>query len=111
VLSLAFDFHDQWSGEGSRLEKMARIPIPITIQNDYGFFLSEAGEYEAAEGVLRDVIVQAPKRAAARLNLADTLWALGKADEAREEYKVYAGLVPVDKRPPRVAERCPGCAR
>jgi thioredoxin-like negative regulator of GroEL len=111
VLSLAFGLHDQWSGEGSRLEKMARIPISILIQNDYGFFLSEAGEHEAAEEVLRDVVSQSPDRGVARLNLADTLWELGKSEEARNEYEAYAKLIPAGRRPARVAERCPACAK
>ena len=80
----------------------------IGIQNDYGFFLDEAGDHARAEAELRAVVASDPRRAAAHLNLADALWALGKTHEAMVEYEAYAKRVPARKRPPRVAERLKG---
>jgi tetratricopeptide (TPR) repeat protein len=77
--------------------------------NDYGYFLQQAGEHERAVKVFSAVIAAEPGRAAAHLNLADSLWALNQKAEARSHYGTYRQLMAVAKRgaqvPARVAER------
>lgn len=59
------------------------------IMNDYAFFLSESGNHQAAEPILRQVLQVAPDRTVAYLNLADVLWNLGRPEEARAYYRQY----------------------
>lgn len=77
--------------------------------NDHGYFLQAAGEHARAVKIFEAVVARDPHRAAARLNLADSLWALDRKDEAREHYKTYRELMDAAKKsgnvPPRVGER------
>jgi tetratricopeptide (TPR) repeat protein len=77
--------------------------------NDYGYFLQRSGENGLAVNIFSAVIAADAERAAAHLNLADSLWALDKKDEARSHYKTYRQLMAAAKRgadiPARVAER------
>lgn len=77
--------------------------------NDYGFFLQHAGNDGAAVNIFAAVVQADPKRAAAYLNLADSLWTLDRKAEARAHYKTYQQLMNDENRqsriPARVAER------
>ncbi|HEV2912171.1 MAG TPA: bacterial transcriptional activator domain-containing protein [Pyrinomonadaceae bacterium] len=77
--------------------------------NDYGYFLQEAGDDEAAVNVFAAVIREDPTRAAAYLNLADSLWKLNRKTEARSHYETYRRLMSAAKRvdqiPVRVSAR------
>lgn len=81
----------------------------LAALNDYGFYLQEAGDHAAAHAPLALVVGQDPARRPARLNLADTLWALGRRDEARTHYRAYRQMMKGAgrdaRRDARVAER------
>lgn len=81
----------------------------IPALNDYGYFLQRTGDDRRAAQVFRAVIERDAKRAAAYLNLADSLWTLDEKDAAREQYRAYGRLMAAEKRPakipPRVAVR------
>lgn len=77
--------------------------------NDYGFFLQQAGKHGLAIPIFNLVIKADPQRAVAYLNLADSLWALERKEEAKSHYKTYQRLMAEANKggqiPPRVAER------
>ncbi|HEY0077354.1 MAG TPA: tetratricopeptide repeat protein [Pyrinomonadaceae bacterium] len=81
----------------------------LTALNDYGYFLQQAGDNRAALPVFEAVVRLAPQRAVARLNLADSLWALGDVDDAKRQYQLYQHMMTADDKrdriPARVAER------
>lgn len=77
--------------------------------NDYGFYLEEAGEHEAAIEPLRLALERDLKRTVAYLNLADAEYALGRMAQAKENYAEYLKQMTAagkaDKVPARVTER------
>ena len=81
----------------------------LAALNDYGYFLQQAGDDRAALPVFEAVVRLSPQRAAARLNLADSLWALGNLDDAKRQYRLYQQMMKAenkaDRTPARVAER------
>ncbi len=61
----------------------------------YAFALTQSGQdLEYAEELWRRVILQDPNRHAAHEELANTLWALGRKEEARQEMQVCIELEP-----------------
>ena len=108
----AVEIMDEAFGSGSDInpcEGILAAADAIEIVNNYGFFLGEVGRHEEALEVLEEVLEEAPDRAVARLNIADSLWALGKQDLARQHYGAYAMAIPKAKWPKRLVERCPMC--
>jgi hypothetical protein len=77
--------------------------------NDYGYFLQQAGDHHGAIPIFNIVIKEDPPRAVAYLNLADSLWALDRKEEAKSYYKTYQRLMAEANKgtqiPLRVAER------
>jgi len=76
---------------------------------DYGFFLQEAGDHKAAVPIFEAAIKASPQYVVAYLNLADSLWALGRQAEAKERYRTYQRLMAAENKreriPPRVTEQ------
>lgn len=87
-------------------------PDVTVALNDLGFFLSEAGVNDRAVAVLRRVLVRAPDRAVAFLNLADAEYTLGDAASASAHYRQYQTLMEragkTGKVPARVVDRLAG---
>jgi tetratricopeptide (TPR) repeat protein len=77
--------------------------------NDYGFFLQEAGNHQAAVPIFEAVIKEDSTRIVAYLNLADSFWPLARKAEAKHNYQAYQRLMikagKADKIPSQVAER------
>lgn len=77
--------------------------------NDLGFLFEQAGYFSEAIELLNEVTTQQPKRAVAYLNLADSYWAAGNADQASIMYEKYQSLMKeqgnTNKVPKRVIER------
>jgi len=63
--------------------------VDISIVNDLGFFLEQAGQFENARKILDGVISHHPDRIPAYLNIADAYMGLGKHSAARDYYKEY----------------------
>jgi hypothetical protein len=77
--------------------------------NNLAFFLQEAGDHTQAIPLLRAVLVKAPQRPVAFLNLADSLFAASKTAEAADWYAKYRDALTQAKKagkiPARVTER------
>ncbi len=79
--------------EGNPVSAFIGLEEYAGILNDYGFLLAESGRHSEALPVLERVVVLAPDRAAARLNLADVLWETGDAAAAAAQYRCYVSLL------------------
>lgn len=81
----------------------------ISEYNDLGFYFAQGGEHLLAMQVYDRLLVVAPDRVPLKLNVADSLWALGKKDEAEQYYAEYIGAMKKknmeNKIPGRVKER------
>lgn len=89
---------------------MACHPPARNVQafNDLGFYLAQGGNDELALKFYRGVEAVG-KRTVLMLNIADSLWRLGRKDEAQRYYSQYRDAMSADgkaqKIPQRVVER------
>jgi hypothetical protein len=81
----------------------------ISEYNDMGFYFAQAGEHLLAMQIYDRLLVVAPDRVPLKLNVADSLWALGKKNEAKQYYAEYISALRKknmeSKTPGRVKER------
>lgn len=81
----------------------------VTEYNNIGFYLSQGGEHLLAIQIYDKLLSLAPSRVPLKLNMADSLWAVGKKDKAKIFYNAYRnGMLKIgriDSIPARVAER------
>ncbi|MBX8488212.1 M48 family metallopeptidase [Pseudomonas cichorii] len=81
----------------------------IAEYNDIGFYFAEGGDDLLAMQIYTKLLSLAPDRVPLKLNVADSLWALGKQDESRKYYFSYHDLMikkgMLAKVPKRVEER------
>ncbi|KJZ48499.1 type IV pilus biogenesis/stability protein PilW [Pseudomonas fluorescens] len=81
----------------------------VTAYNDIGFYFAEGGEHLLAMQIYQRLLSVAPDRVPLKLNVADSLWALGKHGEAKPYYINYRsamlGKGLGNKIPQRVVER------
>ncbi|MPQ84267.1 tetratricopeptide repeat protein [Pseudomonas sp. MAFF 730085] len=61
----------------------------ISALNDIGFYLANEGEHVIAMQIYKRLLDIAPSRIPLKLNTADSLWALGKRNEAKLYYAEY----------------------
>ncbi|AZE26679.1 tetratricopeptide repeat protein [Pseudomonas chlororaphis] len=61
----------------------------ISEYNDIGFYFAQGGEHLLAMQIYNRLLSLAPDRVPLKLNVADSLWALGKHDEAKPYYAAY----------------------
>lgn len=98
---------ERWLTTWKEIEVDTAVYAPAL--NDYGFYLQETGEHATAVAVFEAVVEREARLAVARLNLADSLWALGRKPEARAHYKAYRELMTAENKaariPARVGER------
>lgn len=106
---LALSMENRTSYINSPMEQHLPFSTFIVILNDYGFFLEQAGRYEDAVEVLRDVLRMDPYRLVAQINLADALWGLYLYHQASHHYRMYwermEELGREERVPDRVTER------
>jgi len=67
--------------------------LDIKNSNDIAYYLAEAQIYEEAIFILKNIIKKEPTRIVAYLNLADSYWAIGNKESAKENYKKYVELM------------------
>ena len=72
--------------------EMTKQPRNALAINNYAWSLHLAGKYADAEGYLREAISIAPDREIAYANLGETLWKLGRRDEAAAMYRKFLEL-------------------
>ncbi|MBP5943944.1 MULTISPECIES: tetratricopeptide repeat protein [unclassified Pseudomonas] len=81
----------------------------VAAYNDIGFYFAEGGENLLATQVYERLLPLAPDRVPLKLNMADSLWALGKHNEAKNYYVEYRSVMAKKglsgKIPARVGER------
>ncbi|WP_223553716.1 tetratricopeptide repeat protein [Pseudomonas sp. BF-R-01] len=81
----------------------------VLAYNDIGFYFAEGGEHLLAMQIYQRLLGVAPDRVPLKLNVADSLWALGKHDEAKPYYAEYRDTMRkkgiASKIPKRVEER------
>jgi tetratricopeptide (TPR) repeat protein len=81
----------------------------VAEYNDIGFFLAQGGENEAAMEFYKNLLRVAPDRIPLKINIADSLFALGKQKDARDYYLAYRNAMiakgSLDKVPARVDAR------
>jgi tetratricopeptide (TPR) repeat protein len=63
--------------------------IYISALNDYGLYLQKLDQDAEAMRVLAAVISVEPQREIAYLNLADTLWHMGRKEDALPYFQKY----------------------
>ncbi|SMS12841.1 hypothetical protein CFBP1590__5255 [Pseudomonas viridiflava] len=70
---------------------MACYPVDedIAAYNDLGFYFAEGGEHLWAMQIYEKLLDLAPRRIPLQLNVADSLWALGRHDDAKSHYAIY----------------------
>lgn len=98
---------DRWLAAWLTLD--LKPPDYVLALNEYGYFLQRAGDHRAALPIFENVVRASPERVVARLNLADTLWALGRQTDARLHYHTYQLTMittgKASKVPPHVVTR------
>jgi len=67
--------------------------LDVKNSNDIAYYLEEAKIYEEAIFILKSIIKKEPNRVVAYLNLADSYWAIGNQELAKENYKKYIELM------------------
>ncbi|MBX9686151.1 MAG: tetratricopeptide repeat protein [Candidatus Obscuribacterales bacterium] len=74
--------------------KFQGLPLAdyVSALNDYGFFLQQSGNLKESSEALLLVVKASPQRAVAHLNLADSLWQMGKRSQAIKSYQLYLAL-------------------
>jgi len=72
--------------------------LDIKNSNDIAYYLEEAQIYEEAIFILKSIIKKESTRTVAYLNLADSYWAIGNEDLAKENYKKYIELMKFQKK-------------
>lgn len=81
----------------------------ISEYNDIGFYFAQGGEHLLAMQIYNKLLSLAPDRVPLKLNVADSLWALGKQAEAKSFYVAYRDAMlkrgAASKVPVRVEER------
>jgi len=81
----------------------------ISEYNDIGFYFAQGGEHLLAMQIYNKLLGLAPERVPLKLNVADSLWALGKQAEAKSFYVSYWDVMlkkgAANKVPVRVEER------
>jgi hypothetical protein len=81
----------------------------ISEYNDIGFYFAQGGEHLLAMQIYNKLLSFAPDRVSLKLNVADSLWALGKQEEAKSFYAGYRDSMlkkgTANKVPVRVEER------
>jgi hypothetical protein len=81
----------------------------VVTYNDLGFYFAQGGEHHIALEIYRRLLSVAPDRVVLLLNTADSLWELGRLDEARSYYKSYGSAMIKDDKggmvPQRVGDR------
>jgi hypothetical protein len=81
----------------------------ISEYNDIGFYFAQGGEHLLAMQIYNKLLSFAPDRVPLKLNVADSLWALGKQEEAKSFYADYRESMlkkgTANKVPARVEER------
>jgi hypothetical protein len=81
----------------------------ISEYNDIGFYFAQGGEHLLAMQIYNRLLSLAHDRVPLKLNVADSLWALGKHDEAKSYYVAYREAMMkksgASKVPKRVEER------
>jgi len=90
---------------------MACYPPEMNISeyNNIGFYFAQGGQHLLAMQIYNRLLSLAPDRVPLKLNVADSLWALGKQDQARSFYVAYREAMlrkgAASKLPKRVDER------
>ncbi|WP_248742398.1 MULTISPECIES: tetratricopeptide repeat protein [unclassified Pseudomonas] len=81
----------------------------ISSYNDLAFYLAQGGEHQLAMQIYNELLPLAPDRIPLKLNVADSLWALGRNNEAKVLYVDYRAAMlkrgMLEKVPVRVGER------
>lgn len=77
--------------------------------NDIGYYLANIGDHTDAIDIYKKVMLAAPSRTPLKLNMADSMWAIGKKNEAKKYYDDYKKAMSSEggsgKIPSRVNER------
>jgi hypothetical protein len=81
----------------------------VSDYNDIGYYFAQGGDNKTALKIYKNLLTIAPDRIPLQLNAADSMWALGDKNEAKELYGIYKGLMLskglVVKIPARVNDR------
>jgi hypothetical protein len=85
---------------------MACHPPAQNVQafNDLGFYLAEGGNDELALAFYRGVEAVG-KRTVLMLNMADSLWRLGRKDEAQRYYRQYRDAMSAEGKAQKIPQR------
>jgi len=78
-----------------------KFPLSKNNLNDYNniaYILSINGNQKTAIELLREILHKFPNRTVAYLNLADSYWAIGNQELAKENYKKYIELMKFQKK-------------
>jgi len=85
-----------------RFNQLPNTPTVIQRLNDAAFFLDLGGHHQEAIELLEQLVAVEPRRTAAHLNLADALWGVGEAQEAKVHYELFRQLLKKDDRHKKV---------
>lgn len=81
----------------------------ISQYNDLGFYFAQGGEHALAMQIYNRLLTVSPERIPLQLNVADSLWALGKQGAAKSYYSAYRDAMQKkgseSKIPQRVSDR------
>lgn len=93
-----------YMGIGSYL---ACHPARNNIQslNDIGFYIAESGDYNFALEIYRKIESISPERTVLKLNIADSLWSIGKLEDAKKYYKSYKDSMILKNSSKKIPER------
>ncbi|MEB0043806.1 MULTISPECIES: hypothetical protein [unclassified Pseudomonas] len=81
----------------------------ISEYNDIGFYFSQDDEHILAMEIYKQLLILAPDRVPLKLNIADSLWTLGRKNEVKSFYAAYLDAMlkkgAANKVPARVEAR------
>ena len=103
-----FSYYD-WTGDKSWIDYVSITNQNLTKLNDFAYNLESINPNVSID-ILQKIILKYPERIVAYLNLADSYWAIGNQELAKENYIKYISLMKsqkkdINKIPKQVWER------
>lgn len=91
IPKLKFNYYE-WTANKSWLDYIIISNQNITKLNDFAYNI-ESVNPSVAINLLRKILEKFPNRTVAYLNIADSYWAIGNQESAKENYKKYVSLM------------------
>jgi tetratricopeptide (TPR) repeat protein len=96
IPKLPFNYYD-WTSDKSWIDYVSISNQNLTTLNDFAYKLENINP-DITINILQKILEKFPNRTVAYLNLADTYWAIGNQELAKENYKRYVEIMKSQKK-------------